>query len=326
MFETENKMEVLWYVSKYAVVPDFGNPTRQYFLAKSFSQKGKKVTLVSSRSSALSNFPSMGFKNKIEILDENLKCVILNGSKINLGFNYTRIISWITFELRFLAWAFFSKKERPNVIIVSSLSLLTFFSGVILKKFYGCKLVCEVRDIWPLTISQLIKWKQFNPFLLALQRIESYAYKNANLIVGTMPNLREHVSSIDASLGSKVFYIPMGFSKEFYSKDGNLNIISSSTDIKINIGVDDDEDDNNSVDSFEKYLSKVQATEDEDENVNEDDEYEENLLEDTNHQIPYNEEANYDNLTDSDDENKDNDFDTDDEDSEPQKRSFFINP
>ena len=113
----------------------------------------------------------------------------------------------------------------------------------------------------------------------------------------------------------------------FYSKDGNLNIISSSTDIKINIGVEDDDDDNNSVDSFEKYLSKVQATEDGNvEDVNEDDEYEENLLEDTNHQIPYNEETNYDNLTDSDDdeENDDHNFDTDDEDSEPQKRSFFI--
>jgi hypothetical protein len=224
VFETANKMEVLWYVSKYAVIPDFGNPTRQYFLSKSFSQKGKKVTLISSRSSALSNFPSIGFKNKIEILDENLKCVIINGPKINLGFNYNRIISWIVFELRFLAWAFFSKKERPSVIIVSSLSLLTFLSGVILKKYYGCKLVCEVRDIWPLTISQLIKWKQFNPFLLALQRIESYAYKKANIIVGTMPNLREHVSNIDASLESKVFYIPMGFSKEFYSKENKHRI------------------------------------------------------------------------------------------------------
>ncbi len=224
MLETANKKEVLWYVSKYAVVPDFGNPTRQYFLSKYFSQKGKKVTLVSSRSSALSNFPCMGFKNKIEIFDENLKCVIINGPKINLGFNYNRIISWIIFELRFLSWVIFSKKERPNVIIVSSLSLLTFLSGVILKKYYGCKLVCEVRDIWPLTISQLIKWKKFNPFLLALQRIESYAYKNANIIVGTMPNLREHVSSIDVSLGSKVFYIPMGFSQEFYSKESKHRI------------------------------------------------------------------------------------------------------
>ena len=113
----------------------------------------------------------------------------------------------------------------------------------------------------------------------------------------------------------------------FYSKDGNLNIISSSTDIKINIGVEDYDDDNNSVDSFEKYLSKVKVEEDGNvEDVCEDEEDEENFMEDTNHQIPYNEEANYDNLTDSDDdeENDDHNFDTDDEDSEPQKRSFFI--
>jgi len=119
--------------------------------------------------------------------------------------------------------------------------------------------------------------------------------------------------------------------KVFYSKDGNLNIMSSSIDIKINIGVDDDDnDDNKSVDSFEKYLSKVKVAEDGNvEDEDEDEEEEENFMEDTNHQIPYNEESNYDNLSYSDDyqdENDDHDFDTDDEDSEPQKRSFFISP
>ena len=144
---------------------------------------------------------------------------------------------------------------------------------------------------------------------------------------GNISIVPHQLCDIDLESGSNIMFHEFADNVNiFYSKDGNLNIISSSTDIKINIGVDDDEDDNNSVDSFEKYLSKVQATEDEGEDVNEDDEYEENLLEDTNHQIPYNEESNYDNLTDSDDEdeNEDNDFDTDDEDSEPQKRSFFI--
>ena len=112
--------------------------------------------------------------------------------------------------------------------------------------------------------------------------------------------------------------------KVFYSKDGNLNIMSSSIDIKINICVDDesDNDDNKSVDSFEKYLSKVKVEEDGEE---EDEEEDENFMEDTNHQIPYNEESTYDNLSYLD-ENDDHDFDTDDEDSEPQKRSFFISP
>jgi glycosyltransferase involved in cell wall biosynthesis len=70
-------------------------------------------------------------------------------------------------------------------------------------------LIFEVRDIWPLTIVEEGGFKPWNPFVLALGVIERIGYKYADAIVGTMPNLGEHVCKV---LGySKATYcIPMG--------------------------------------------------------------------------------------------------------------------
>ncbi|MDD3281830.1 MAG: hypothetical protein PHC83_09730, partial [Bacteroidales bacterium] len=59
----------IWFVSKYAGHPKYGNPTRQYFFSKYFSQKGHRVTLVSSRSVDLNYSPKMGLKNHLKSKD-----------------------------------------------------------------------------------------------------------------------------------------------------------------------------------------------------------------------------------------------------------------
>jgi len=43
---------------------------------------------------------------------------------------------------------------KPDVIVASSLSPLTVVNGFLLRKRYRCRLVFEIRDIWPLTITE----------------------------------------------------------------------------------------------------------------------------------------------------------------------------
>ena len=198
--------------------PKYGIPTRQYFFSKYFSERERAVTLISSRSAALNLFPKLGFKNQLNFKDEKLNCVLINGPKIKLGFNLKRIWSWFIFEFRFLLWALFFQKEKPDVIIVSSLSLLTFLTGSFLKKYYNCKLICEVRDIWPLTIIEAKNWGKKNLLIRFLSLVEYTGYKNADAIIGTMPNLKEHVININNKFKEKIFHIPMGYDPKFYDK------------------------------------------------------------------------------------------------------------
>jgi len=45
----------IWYISKYAISKNDGNPTRQYFLSKYIAKQGCNVTLFSSKSSGIKN-------------------------------------------------------------------------------------------------------------------------------------------------------------------------------------------------------------------------------------------------------------------------------
>jgi glycosyltransferase involved in cell wall biosynthesis len=106
-----------------------------------------------------------------------------------------RILSWLDFEWRLLRMP----KEalpHPDAIVVSSLSLLTILNGFLLRRRFACRLVFEIRDIWPLTIIEEGGFSAGNPFVFTLGWIERLGYRHADAIVGTMPNLGEHVAKI----------------------------------------------------------------------------------------------------------------------------------
>jgi len=117
-------------------------------------------------------------------------------------------LSWFDFEVKLFRFDR-SKIEPPNVVVVSSLSLLTIIYGIFLKKLYGCKLVFEVRDIYPLTLTDELGVSRWNPFVVFLGWLEKIGYKKADLIVGTMPNLKDHVKTV---IGNEkdVFHSPLG--------------------------------------------------------------------------------------------------------------------
>jgi glycosyltransferase involved in cell wall biosynthesis len=123
-----------------------------------------------------------------------------------------RILSWIDFEWRLLR---LPKKAlpRPDVVVVSSLSLLTILNGFLLRWRYKCRLVLEIRDIWPLTITEEGGFSARNPLVLGLGLIEWLGYRFADAVVGTMPNLQAHVTQV---LGRtrQTHCIPMGVDED----------------------------------------------------------------------------------------------------------------
>jgi glycosyltransferase involved in cell wall biosynthesis len=120
-------------------------------------------------------------------------------------------LSWIHFEINLFILNK-SRLTKPDVIIVSSLSLLTILNGILLKKKYKCKLVFEIRDIWPLTLVEEGSFSSKNIFIKILSLIEKLGYVKSDFIVGTMPNLKSHVCKV---LGYErpVHCIPMGINE-----------------------------------------------------------------------------------------------------------------
>lgn len=206
----------IWYISKYANA-DNDSPTRQFFISKYLKKRGHNINLIYSQSNGYTN--NRFYKLSKSIAKDNVNCIILNGPNVNLGFNKKRIYSWIIFEINLFIYSitkFFNKK--PDLIIASSLSLLTFFTAVVLKKILRCKLILEVRDIWPDTLVQSGKYKS-NSFLVKLLKfIEIFGYKNADGIISTLPKFDMYLRD-NGITNFKFKHIPQGIDLDLIKQD-----------------------------------------------------------------------------------------------------------
>jgi len=206
----------IWYISKYASSDKYNAGTRHFYLGQEWVKTGNNVTIISSNSSHLSDsVPYFRRSYMVETI-EGLTVVWLKVFKSKNSSGILRIFGWFLFDLKLLL---FSKKglSRPDVIILSSLSLTSVLPGLILAKWFKSKFVFEVRDIWPMSAMVLGGYSKYHPFILYLSWLEKQGYQKANLIVGTMPNLAQHVNIV-CKVRAKIICIPQGLNLEFFER------------------------------------------------------------------------------------------------------------
>lgn len=204
----------VWYVSKYVAPPGKGSAGgRGYLLMKEFARLGYCSVIITSDSNQLAQVPRLDqpyFRQEVD----GIELWWVRTLKYQVAKSIRRILSWIDFEWRLLLMP----KEivpKPDVVVASSLSPLTVMNGFLLRRRYRCRLVFEIRDIWPLTITEEGGFSRYNPFVVGLAWVERLGYRYADAIVGTMPNLREHVADV---LGHEksVACIPMGVDSSMF--------------------------------------------------------------------------------------------------------------
>lgn len=212
--------KTIWYVTKYFSPKTATSPGgRGWFLVNEMRRAGHQVVVVSSDSNNLVDLPVL--RSRVTVLDnDGVKIVWLKTMKYSVAKSLRRILSWFHFEWN-LFWLDKSTLERPDVVIISSLSLLTIINGLLLRLKYKCRLVFEVRDIWPLTIVEEGGFSHNNLFVKGLSWLERLAYRKADAIVGTMPNLAAHVRG-ELGYDRPVYCVPMGVSQEHLSDVAEL--------------------------------------------------------------------------------------------------------
>jgi glycosyltransferase involved in cell wall biosynthesis len=205
------------YISKYSSPSKYSKwPARLHLLCKEFINLGHKATLITSDSNHFGNFPNTNKIYNFEIID-NINVCWLKTKKYTKTASIARVLSWFDFE-RKLFKLDLKKIDKPDVVIVSSLSIFTIVYGYYLKKKFNSFLVFEIRDIWPLTMTEEGGFSKWHPLVILIGFIEKFGYKKADLIVGTMPRLDLHVKNI---LGyEKPFHCsPLGFNPQNYKEE-----------------------------------------------------------------------------------------------------------
>ena len=210
----------VWYVSKYVTPPGHGSVgVRGYLLMKALAQLGHHAIIITSDSNQLATPPQLDAAYLRQEVD-GLELWWVRTMKYSVAKSLRRILSWLHFEWR-LMWLPKQRLPKPDVIVVSSLSLLTIVQGLFWRQRYKCRLVFEIRDIWPLTITEEGGFSPRNPLVQGLAAVEWLGYKYADTIVGTMPNLGEHVRQV---LGHDrpTHCIPMGIDEADFANAQDL--------------------------------------------------------------------------------------------------------
>ncbi len=211
----------IWYISKYVTptsAAKVGN--RGFLILREFVKLGHKSVLITSDSNHLANPPQLKSSRMYEIAD-GVDVHWLKTKKYSSARSIARMLSWLHFEWQL--WRFpIGDLPKPDVVIVSSLSLLTILNGIRLRRCFNCKLIFEVRDIWPMTLTEFGKVSQYNPFVIILGWVEKMGYRHADVIVGTMPNLKNHVREV-LGFEKPVHCIPQGIDPTLLKKPLSLS-------------------------------------------------------------------------------------------------------
>ena len=203
--------DAVWYISKYFGLPEDRVGSRSFLLLREIAKMGCKPIVFTASSNHL--FTSRQLQDKVQLEEiDGVQICWMKLRKYSGARSLGRILSWLEFEWRL--WLL-PKDDFPvpSAIVVSTLSLFTIFNGLMLRRRYGCRLIFEVRDIWPLTIVEEGGFSPSNPFVMALQWIERLAYRKSDVIIGTMPNIASHVREV-AGVTGPIHCIPMGIDKQ----------------------------------------------------------------------------------------------------------------
>lgn len=187
----KKKVELCW-VNQFATPPNSPGGCRHIELAKALYPLGYTTTIVSSPDNYMTKSIS---KDQSQIKPDNFSFI-----QIPVGWRGPRNIG------KFLKMVSFGNKVqrrnwapggyKPDVVIGSSPSLHGAIAASNLAKHYQVPFIFEVRDIWPLSLVEIIGLSNSHPLVRYLSKIEKKIVSRASRIITLLPNIYEHYAKL----------------------------------------------------------------------------------------------------------------------------------
>ncbi|CAG1004992.1 hypothetical protein ANRL2_04450 [Anaerolineae bacterium] len=167
--------------------------SRPIYLAHEWVKQGHTVTIVvASYSHLFLSVPEMQGSHRVET-ENGIRYEILKTPRY-AGNGIGRMINMAAFMVRL--WQHgrrIAKELRPDIVISGSTHALDFLPVRRIARLSGGIAVREVRDLWPLTLTDLGGYGPRNPLVLLFKAVENIAYRTADRVVTTLPNSLEYM-------------------------------------------------------------------------------------------------------------------------------------
>jgi len=201
-------MKSIWILSQNSGTPKLGGVQRHYFFSNTFKEDGLNTIIIANSNNHLLKHPLKKGLQKWDGVDfYGIPTLFTFSSGI------FRFLQMIEFGVRcfFLP---FTKLPKPDIIILSSMSIFPLPAVLFLKCWYKIPFIFEVRDLWPLTPIQMKKISNWNPMILIISILEKKAYRKADKIVTTLMDSDKYINPISQE-PQKLEWIANGVPESF---------------------------------------------------------------------------------------------------------------
>lgn len=196
-------------INHYAGSSNHGMEYRPFYLAREWVKSGHRVSIIAASYSHLrSSSPSLKERITHEVI-EGINYFWIRTPRYQ-GRGIGRIINMMIFSFMLII----KKTEivhecNPDVVIASSPHPFIIHGAFKIARSTDARLVFEVRDLWPLELIEVTKVSPWHPFLLMMQWVENYAYRNSDHVVSLLPKADGYMENHGME-SHKFSYVPNG--------------------------------------------------------------------------------------------------------------------
>ena len=221
----------VWIFNHYAMTPDMPGGSRHYDLSKELVKRGYDVTVFAS---------SFNYNRYVEMRlseNESWKIEMVNGVRFVWlktppynGNGWRRVVNMFAYAIR--SYSLGRKINRvapsvpkPDIIIGSTVHLLSVLSAHKLARRYGARFIMEVRDLWPQTLIDIGAISQKSATARAMYMLEKYLYKRAEKIITLLPLACDYITECGID-SDKIIWLPNGVDLSRCKNNGNGQVRS----------------------------------------------------------------------------------------------------
>lgn len=200
----------IWYLHHYAGHPGVGMSYRPYYLARALNELNQEMVVFGASYHHLKdNAIQQTDSAVLEQVDGISYCWIRTSKYKGNGLGRILNMLQFAFMLLFINPTKRFGLKRPRHIIVSSAHPFHILAGLLYAKRYGATLSFEIRDIWPLSLIELLGVHRYHPLCLLIKCFEKLAYRVSDLIISVLPNALPYLEKHGIN-SDRYLYLPNG--------------------------------------------------------------------------------------------------------------------
>ncbi len=180
-------------INHYAGSTEMGMEFRPYYFAREWVRMGHRVHVIAA------DYSHLRVKNPKVTKDFQttrtsgifyhwIKTGRYEGNGVKRALTMFRFVGKLWLAAKRIAEVF-----QPDVVITSSTYPLDTYAGQKIARMCGAKLIHEVHDLWPLTLTEIGGMSRSHPFVRLLQMAEDSAYRHSDHVVSLLPAAKEYM-------------------------------------------------------------------------------------------------------------------------------------